>query len=101
MKKILIFMAIMIAAFSMVACSSDSREDNIPEDIQKTLADYDGVWEDDSNDTIFIAISSNGMIKYYCGTHYMGNGIGYLKENTIYVPNEYTGMTDEFAITET
>lgn len=56
------FMAIMIAAFSMVACSGDSREDNIHEDTQKTLADYDGVWEDEDNDTLFISISANGNI---------------------------------------
>lgn len=28
------FMAIMVAAFSMVACSSDSREDEIPDTSQ-------------------------------------------------------------------
>lgn len=28
------FMAIMIAAFSMVACSSDSREDEVPDNPQ-------------------------------------------------------------------
>ena len=98
MKKILMFMAIMIAAFSMVACSSDSREDNIHEDTQKTLADYDGVWEDEDNDTLFISISANGNIKYYCGSIYMGNGIGVLNGNTLVVPNEYTGMTDEFEL---
>lgn len=50
------FMAIMIAAFSMVACSSDSREDEVPgnpQDKKTTLADYEGVWEN-GNDDMFL-----------------------------------------------
>ena len=90
------FMAIMIAAFSMVACSSDIREDNIHEDTQKTLADYDGVWEDEDNDTLFISISANGNIKYYCGSIYMGNGIGVLNGNTLVVYNRLACEQKDF-----
>ncbi len=37
------FMAIMVAAFSMVACSSDSREDEIPDTSQDKKNDFGGL----------------------------------------------------------
>lgn len=37
------FMAIMIAAFSMVACSSDSREDEVPGNPQDKKNDFGGL----------------------------------------------------------
>lgn len=46
MKKILSVLAIILAPYFIVACSSDSKEDTIPEEPQMTLADYQGVWED-------------------------------------------------------
>ena len=101
MKKILSVLAILLAVFFIVACDNEGIEDSLPKESQKTLADYEGVWEDEENDTIFIAISSNGIVKYYCGSHSMGNGLGVLDKNTLSVPNEYTGMTDKFTIRET
>lgn len=53
MKKILSVLAIILAPYFIVACSSDSKEDTIPEEPQMTLADYQGVWEDIHNDTAF------------------------------------------------
>lgn len=65
MKKILSVLTIILAPFFIVACSSDSKEDSIPEEPQMTLADYQGVWEDIHNDTAFISISANGEVLYY------------------------------------
>ena len=101
MKKILSVLAILLAAFFIVACSNEGREDAIPEEPQKTLADYEGIWEDENNDTLFISISANGKIKYYCGKYIAGNGFGVLDDNVISVSNEYSGLTDKFQITNT
>lgn len=84
-----------IAPFFIVACSSDSKEDTIPEEPQMTLADYQGVWEDIHNDTAFISISANGEVLYYKQNGVMGRGIGILADNTISITNEYTGSRDE------
>lgn len=100
MKKNFAMLAVMLAAFFIAACSNEEREDNIPEDPQKTLADYEGVWEDENNDTLFISISANGKIKYYFGEHIVGNGFGVFDRNVISVSNEYSGLTDKFQITD-
>ncbi len=49
----------MILAALFIACSNKEGEDNIPKKPQKTLADYEGVWEYENNDTLFMSISSN------------------------------------------
>lgn len=101
MKKILSVLAILLAAFFIVACSNEGREDTIPEEPQKTLADYEGVWEDINNDTAFVSIATTGEILYYNCNGVMGRGIGVLSKNTISVLNEYTGKRDELKIAQT
>nr|DAG40630.1 MAG TPA: protein of unknown function DUF4969 [Caudoviricetes sp.] len=100
MKKIL-SVGIILTTFFIVACSNEESEDNIPKEPQKTLADYEGVWEDVNNDTLFISISANGKIKYYCGKYIVGNGFCVLDKNIISISNEYSGLTDKFQITDT
>lgn len=101
MKKVFLLSVIILAALFIVACSNGGEEDNTPQKPQKTLADYEGVWECENNDTLFISISSNGKIKYYFGNNIVGNGFCMLDKNVISVPNEYWGLTDKFQITDT
>lgn len=102
MKKILSVLTIMLAAIFVVGCSSsENREVNTPEVPQKTLADYEGVWEDIDNDTAFVSISSTGEVLYYSRNGVMGSGIGILNENMINVQNEYTGKKDELKVVQT
>lgn len=101
MKKTLSVLAIILAPYFIVACSSDSKEDTIPEEPQMTLADYQGVWEDIHNDTAFISISANGEVLYYKQNGVMGRGIGILADNTISITNGYTGSRDELKIEPT
>lgn len=94
------FMAIMIAAFSMVACSSDSREDEVPDnpqDKKTTLADYEGVWEN-GNDDMFFSVTSDGYVLYNLWECMLGRGKGTLRNDTLIVKNEYSKRTDSLVL---
>ena len=94
------FMAIMVAAFSMVACSSDSREDEIPDtsqDKKTTLADYEGVWENE-NDDMFFSVTSDGYVLYNLWECMLGRGKGTLRNDTLIVKNEYSKRTDSLVL---
>ena len=94
------FMAIMIAAFSMVACSSDSREDEVPgnpQDKKTTLADYEGGWEN-GNDDMFFSVTSDGYVLYNLWECMLGRGKGTLRNDTLIVKNEYSRRTDSLVL---
>ena len=74
-------------------------EPNTPVITPKTLTDYQGVWIDVKNDTLFISISSTGIVTYYGGNGKIGQGMGVLQDNCITILNEYTGKTDKIWIT--
>lgn len=92
-------LAIMLAVVLFASCSNDSGN-VIIEQPQKTLADYNGVWESVNNDTMFIAISSDGIVSYYFNKYAYGKGLASFNNGVLSAHNERTGGKDVLKLSE-
>lgn len=89
----------MLAAVLLVSCGNDSSNE-VVEQPKKALSDYQGVWESTNNDTMFVAISSEGIASYYFNSHAYGKGFASFNKGILSVHNERTGGYDVINISE-
>lgn len=86
--------------FSFISCGKTEEDEEVtpPSEPTLELSDICGVWTKSNNSLYYIAIYPNGKYSYCFNNRTISSGICSLSDNTLYLTDEYTFVSDQVTV---